>query len=102
MKRNVEVHRKLRPLNQWKLFLQKNLQNIAMDCLAADSHKEHVLDIKEFMRVVERRGKFPEYLKQNNAELLHDFISGYTHENEKVDYRGLIEELRHFDYNEAN
>jgi hypothetical protein len=34
-----------------------------MDCLAADSDRAHELEYKDFMRVIDRRGKFPEYLK---------------------------------------
>lgn len=100
---NVEAQKRLRPLNQWKFFLQKNLNNIAIDCLAADSDRNNALDHKEFMRVIERRGKFPEYLKQQNGEMLQEFIGDYTEaETGKVDYRGLIEELRYFDYEDAN
>ena len=66
-----------------------------------DAARDYSVDLKDFMRVIERRSKIPEYLKQNNEDLLHEFIAGYT-QDDKVDYRGLIEELRYFDYDLAN
>jgi EF-hand domain pair len=39
IKRNAERQQKLRPMNQWKLFLQKNLNNIALDLLTVDSER---------------------------------------------------------------
>ena len=102
IKRNVEKTQKQRPMNQWKLFLSKNLNNIAMDLLTVDQDREYTVDIKDFMKVIDRRAKIPGYLKQNNGDLLHEFISGYTDSNERVDYRSLIEELRNFDYELAN
>lgn len=103
IKRKIEMGQKLRPMNQWKLFLQKNLNNIAMDLLAVDTGREYAVDIKDFMKVIERRAKIPEYLKQNNSDLLHDFIGSYTDQDSgKVDYRSLIDELRDFNYEVAN
>lgn len=94
----------MRPMNQWKLFLQKNLNNIAMDLLAVDSEREYSVDIKDFMRVIDRRSKIPQYLKESDkTELLHEFIGGYMdNDTGRVDYRGLVEELRYFNYEEAN
>lgn len=54
------------------------------------------------MKVIERRAKIPEYLKQQNSELLQEFINEYTdQESGKVDYRGIIDDLRYFDYTAA-
>ena len=36
IKKAKENERRLRPMNQWKLFLQKNLNNIALDLLTVD------------------------------------------------------------------
>lgn len=65
---------KVRPMNQWKLFLQKNLNNIAMDLLTVDSDRSNSVEYKDFMKVIERRSKVPEYLKQENGDLLHEII----------------------------
>lgn len=90
-------------MNQWKLFLQKNLNNITQDCLSADFDRNYFIEIKDFMKVIDRRTRVPEYLKQENGDLLHEFISSYTDDQSgKVDYRSLIEELRFFNYEEAN
>lgn len=65
-------------MNQWKFFLQKNLNNIAIDLLTVDSERDYVVDVKDFMRVIERRAKIPQYLKESeNTGLLHEFIGGY-------------------------
>lgn len=103
IKKKAEASKKMRPMNQWKLFLQKNLNNIAMDCLQADFDRVYEVELKDFMKVIERRARAPEYLKQQNGDLLHEFIAEYTDGNTgKVDYRSLIEELRYFNYEEAN
>jgi hypothetical protein len=65
-------------MNQWKLFLQKNLNNIALDLLAVDSDRKYSVDYKDFMKVIDRRAKIPEYLKQENSDLLYEFIGEYT------------------------
>ena len=57
--------------------MQKNLNNIAMDLLAVDTDKEYAVDIKDFMRVIDRRAKIPEYLRAEKP-LLHEFINEYT------------------------
>ena len=101
IKKNAERVKKLKPMNQWKLFLQKNLNNIALDLLAVDSDRKYSVDYKDFMKVIDRRAKIPEYLKQENSDLLYEFIGEYTQE-EKVDYRSLVEDLRYFNYEEAN
>ncbi len=78
IKQKAERAARLRPMNQWKLFLQKNLNNIAIDLLTVDSEREYAVDIKDFMRVIERRAKIPQYLKESeNTEVLHEFIGGY-------------------------
>jgi len=71
IKRNVERTRHQRPLNQWKFFLQKNLNNIALDLLTVDAERTYDVDLKDFMRVIERRSKIPEYLVRENEGLLH-------------------------------
>ena len=54
-----------RQMNQWKLFMQKNLNNIALDTLNIDASKQNQIEAKDFMRVIEKRANIPEYLKQN-------------------------------------
>jgi|LauGreDrversion4_2_1035121.scaffolds.fasta_scaffold132791_3 Ca2+-binding EF-hand superfamily protein len=78
IKKNAERVKKLKPMNQWKLFLQKNLNNIALDLLAVDSDRKYSVDYKDFMKVIDRRAKIPEYLKQENSDLLYEFIGEYT------------------------
>ena len=71
--------------------------------MSADFDRNYFIEIKDFMKVIDRRTRVPEYLKQENGDLLHEFIAGYTDEGTgKVDYRSLIEELRFFNYEEAN
>ena len=71
--------------------------------LTVDSARDYAVDVKDFMRVVERRAKIPQYLKEGeNTECLQDFIAGYMDsQTGKVDYRGVVEELRYFNYEEA-
>ena len=78
IKQKAERTAKLRPMNQWKFFLQKNLNNIAIDLLTVDSDRNYVVDVKDFMRVIDRRAKIPQYLKESeNTALLHEYIGGY-------------------------
>lgn len=103
VKFNATKALKVRPMNQWKLFLQKNLNNIAMDLLTVDSDRSNTVDYKDFMRVIERRTRAPEYLKQENGDILHEIIGQYTdNDSGRVNYRGLVEELRQFNYEAAN
>jgi len=48
-----------------------------MDLLAVDTEKQYAVDIKDFMRVIDRRAKIPEYLRAEKP-LLHEFINEYT------------------------
>jgi Ca2+-binding EF-hand superfamily protein len=103
MKRKSELAAKQRPMNQWRFFLQKNLNNIAIDLLAVDSDRKYYVEYKDLMRVIDRRAKIPENLKRENGELLHEILGIYTdHHNGHVDYRTLVEDLRDFDYEKAN
>jgi Ca2+-binding EF-hand superfamily protein len=103
LKKKAELAAKLRPLNQWRLFLQKNLNNIAMDLLTVDSDRKYYVEYKDLMKVIDRRAKIPEYLKNENGELLHELLGQYTdHNNGHVDYRGLVEDIRDFNYEQAN
>lgn len=76
------------------------MNNIANDLLTVDKDRTYEVDVKDFMKVLERRAKIPEYLKQNNGDLLYEIVGGYTHE-ERVDYRGFIDELKTFNYEQA-
>jgi hypothetical protein len=86
-------------MNQWRFFLQKNLNNIAMDLLTVDSDRKYYVEYKDLMKVIDRRGKIPEYLKYESGDLLHEVLGAYTdHSNGHVDYRSLIEDIRDFNY----
>ncbi len=90
-------------MNQWRFFLQKNLNNIAMDLLTVDSDRKYYVEYKDLMKVIDRRGKIPEYLKHESGDLLHEVLGAYTdHTNGHVDYRSLIEDIRDFNYEQAN
>ena len=103
MKRKSEQAAKQRPMNQMRFFLQKNLNNIAIDLLAVDSDRKYYVEYKDLMRVIDRRAKIPENLKRENGELLHEILGIYSdHHNGHVDYRTLVEDLRDFDYEKAN
>lgn len=92
-----------RPFNQWKFFLQKNLNNIALDLLTVDAERTYAVDYKDFMKVIDRRSKIPEYLKNDSGTFLSEYIAEFTNqETGKIEYKGLIDELRKFDYEKAN
>jgi hypothetical protein len=42
-----------------KLYVQKNLNNIAMDLLKSDEHKNDTVSKKEFARILNYRMKIP-------------------------------------------
>ena len=63
LKKKAELAAKIRPMNQWKFFIQKNLNNIAMDLLAVDSDRKYYVEYKDLMKVIDRRAKIPGYLK---------------------------------------
>lgn len=103
MKKKSELAAKQRPLNQWKFFLQKNLNNIAMDLLTVDSDRKYYVEYKDLMKVLDRRAKIPEYLKNESGDLLHELLGNYANpDNGRVDYRLLVEDIREFNYEAAN
>ena len=78
------------------------MNNIALDLLSVDQDRQYEVDLKDFMRVIERRSKIPQYLKEESTDILHEYIGEYTDQNGKVDYRSMVEELRNFNYEDAN
>ena len=60
---NVEQSQEMRNISQWKFFIQKNLNNISLDLLNIDKDRTFKVDPKEFVKVIDRRVKVPEYLK---------------------------------------
>lgn len=70
--------------------------------MTVDSDRNYVVDVKDFMRVIDRRAKIPQYLKESeNTGLLHEYIGGFMDDQGKVDYRSMVEELRYFNYEDA-
>ena len=69
IRRDAEGIKQNRTINQWKLFIQKNLNNISLDLLNADSGKSYQVEAKEFYRVLEKRVRIPEYLKNEGNQL---------------------------------
>lgn len=74
-----------------------------MDLLTVDSDRKYYVEYKDLLKVIDRRAKIPEYLKNENGELLHELLGDYTdHNNGHVDYRTLVEDIRDFNYELAN
>ena len=44
LRKDAESIKQTRHMNQWKLFIQKNLNNITLDLLSADAQKTYLLD----------------------------------------------------------
>jgi hypothetical protein len=63
------VGKESRTYNQWKFFIQKQLNYIAKDFLEADDKQSNRIDPKEFVKIVERRIQLPEYLKRDASKL---------------------------------
>jgi len=103
IKKRAELTAKQRPMNQWRLFLQKNLNNIAMDLLTVDADRKYFVEYKDLMKVIDRRAKIPEYLKNESGDMLHEVLGNYTDPNNgRVDYRSLVEDLREFNFEQAS
>ena len=65
IRKDAESLKENRLANQWKFFIQKNLNNISLDVLKLDGEKTSQIDPRELIKVIERRAMIPEYLKQN-------------------------------------
>lgn len=63
IRKDAEQIKESRIANQWKFFIQKNLNNISLDILKLDSDKTSQIDSRELIKVIERRAMIPEYLK---------------------------------------
>ena len=70
LKNDATSMKEIRLQSQWKLFIQKNLNNISLDLLSHDKEKTYEVDLKEIIKVIERRIKIPEYLKQSEELLV--------------------------------
>ena len=63
IRKDAEQLKEIRARNQWKLFIQRNLNNISLDLLNIDKEKKYMVESKDFYKVIERRTKIPDYLK---------------------------------------
>ena len=96
----MEVTTEQRNLSQWKLFIQKNLNNVAQDLLGLDKDKSYRVDSKEFVKIIERRVQLPDYLKQKR-QYLDRIVEEYAAGEGQVSYKEFVEDLRTFDYDKA-
>jgi Ca2+-binding EF-hand superfamily protein len=87
--------------NQMRLFMQKSSQTIARDCLSEDQgEKTYKIDKQKLKAIMKHRLQLPEMLK-NDPERLDKIISEYCVDdnNEVIDYRIMLDDLRCFNYN---
>jgi hypothetical protein len=74
-----------------------------MDLLTVDADRKYFVEYKDLMKVIDRRAKIPEYLKNESGDMLHEVLGNYTDPNNgRVDYRSLVEDLRDFNFEQAN
>lgn len=78
--------------------MQKNLNNIALDLLETDKDKTYQVNPNDLMKILEKRVKLPEYLKQEPqhlTEFLNEFVDNSSG---NIKYKEMVESLRTFDY----
>lgn len=66
-----------------KLYVQKNLNNIANDLLKVDDKRTDKVSVKDMTKILMFRMKLPESIK-NDPEKVDKFISGFANENEEI------------------
>lgn len=57
---------------------------------------------REILKVIERRAKIPEYLKENEDLLVKAICEFQDPESGKINYKDFVESLRSFNYDYAN
>ena len=77
-----------------KLYVQKNLNNIANDLLKVDDKRTDKVSVKEMTKILMFWMKLPESIK-NDPEKVNKFISSFATE---IKYRDFLEELWNFSY----
>ena len=45
-----------------------------------DAERTYAVDYKDFMKVIDRRSKIPEYLKNDSGNLLFEYIAEFTNQ----------------------
>jgi len=94
--------REVRLQNQWKFFIQKNLNNISLDLLNGDKEKNYLVDPREMMRVIERRIRIPDYLKQSEDLLIKSIVNYQDEGSGKIRYKEFVEDLKNFNFEYQN
>lgn len=89
--------------NQMRLFIQKSTQTIGRDCLnedaEVDGQKTYKIDKKKLKAILKHRLKLPEILKNDQARIDKIIEEYATDNNEMIDYKSMLDDLRMFDYN---
>ncbi len=65
-----------------------------------DKDKTFKVDARDFYKVMDRRLKIPNYLKEHEDQLL-TFAQEYQDEDGRINYKHMIEHLKTFDYDQA-
>jgi Ca2+-binding EF-hand superfamily protein len=73
-----------------------------LDLLSHDKDKSYLVDGKEILKVIERRAKIPEYLKESEDLLVKAICEFKDPQSGKINYKDFVESLRGFNYEYSN
>ena len=87
-----------RARNTWRYCIQKQIKEIARDLRSLDEQKTQQADPNAFMKILNRRVKAPEALREH-GNMLYDYVLGFQDEQTgKIRYREMALDLLTFNY----
>ena len=93
LRQDAEKQREVHLRDQMRVFVRKNLQPIAMDLLQLDEARRDVVDKSELMRVLSRRVRLPQFLKDDH-EKMDELIRTHEDPEGRVRYKDFIAEIK--------
>lgn len=89
---------KLRCRNMWRQCIKTNLNDITKDLLVLDKDRSYTADPRDFMKVIDRRTKISEAMKNNQNELIEYILDFQDQETGKINYNAMASDLHAFNY----
>jgi hypothetical protein len=95
--------------NKLKYFLQKGLKNVTNDLFRIDEKRTYKVDINDMIKVLNRRVNIPQFVTadsegrqlKNPNSIVIKYAQKFSGENNKIDYKDMVEDLMNFDYIKA-
>lgn len=89
--------KQFRARNTWRYCIQNNIREIVRDLKGLDTDKTYHSDPSAFMKILYKRVKAPEALKEH-SDMLHDYVLSFIDNNNKINYAAMGIDLQTFNF----